>query len=101
MGTIIQPHRFLGQGVVGLIALSSVLLVACGTAAPSAPTETATATTVPPEPVSQATTPTPEPTAAPPGQAQSAKDTVILVTSAEPGSLGHSLQCYPGHHYLQ
>jgi peptide/nickel transport system substrate-binding protein len=43
-------------------------------------------TTAPPEPLSQATTPTPEPTAQP-NQPQSAKDTVILVTSAEPGSL--------------
>jgi ABC-type transport system substrate-binding protein len=42
--------------------------------------------TAPPEPISQATTPTPEPTAQT-SQAQSAKDTVILVTSAEPGSL--------------
>src|SRR5687768_14005203 len=85
MGTITQPHRLLGQGVVGLIALASLFLVACGTAAPPAPSDTATA---PPEPVSQATTPpTPEPTAVPPSQAQSAKDTVILVTSAEPGSL--------------
>ena len=83
MGTITQLHRLLGQGVVGLIALGSLFLVACGTAAPPAPSEM---TTAPPEPVSPATTPTPEPTA-PPSQAKSAKDTVILVTSAEPGSL--------------
>jgi peptide/nickel transport system substrate-binding protein len=83
MGTTTQPHRFLGQGVVGLIALGSLFLVACGTAAPPAPSEM---TTAPPEPLSQATTPTPEPTAQP-NQPQSAKDTVILVTSAEPGSL--------------
>jgi peptide/nickel transport system substrate-binding protein len=43
-------------------------------------------TTPPPEPFRQASTPTPEPTAQP-NQSQSAKDTVILVTSAEPGSL--------------
>jgi peptide/nickel transport system substrate-binding protein len=83
MGTITQLHRLLAQGVVGLIALGSLFLVACGTAAPPAPSEM---TTAPPEPLSQATTPTPEPTAQP-SQAQSAKDTVILVTSAEPGSL--------------
>ena len=100
MGTTTQPHRFLGQWVVGLIALGSLFLVACGTAAPPAPSEM---TTAPPEPLSQATTPTPEPTAQP-NQPQSAKDTVILVTSAEPGSLDAwdtPLQCYPGHHRLQ
>jgi hypothetical protein len=83
MGTITRSHRLLGQGVVGLITLGSVLLVACGTAAPPAPSEV---TTAPPEPLSQATTPTPDPTAQP-SQTQNVKDTFILVTSAEPGSL--------------
>jgi peptide/nickel transport system substrate-binding protein len=85
-----------------LVALSSLLIVACGTAAPTTP-EPAADTATPPEPtatplVAQPSEPTPTvaagaPTATPaptptPGAAVSARDTVTLVTNTGPETLG-------------
>jgi peptide/nickel transport system substrate-binding protein len=92
----------------GLVALFTVLMVACGAAAPATPapsdgasaeptaeatptqelarpTELAIQSTATPAP--EQPTPTPAPTAAP-TQAESAKDTVIIVTNEEPTTIG-------------
>jgi ABC-type transport system substrate-binding protein len=79
-----------------LVALISLLIVACGTAAtptsappdaaiePSAPTETPTTA---PQPAESTPTPTPAPTPTA-GAVASTRDTVVLVTNGEPDQLG-------------
>jgi hypothetical protein len=100
MDTIPTPGRRHTRWVVGVALLITVLLIACGTTAP--PTaESPEATTTPDTPAGTTgprpseSTPTPAaggPTATPrptptPGAVVSAKDTVVLVTQAEPDQL--------------
>jgi peptide/nickel transport system substrate-binding protein len=100
MDLMSTPRHHSMRWVMGLAVLVTVLLIACGTTAP--PTlESPEATTAASEPTATAvarpseSTPTPAaggPTATPrptptPGAVVSAKDTVILVTQAEPDQL--------------
>ena len=112
MGNKDLLSRFLGWRLLVLLSLVAVLAVACGSstepAAPAAQSPTATfapqmipqATAVPaaaaPVPAADASsgdaapapTAVPQPTAPPPTAVTSARDTAVVVTEAEPGSVG-------------
>ena len=86
-----------GRWALGLVALLTVGLVACGgaeqaTTAPAAPTPTLV-NVIPEQPVIQDVPATPVPAAAAdptaiPAAVVSAKDTVRIVTEGEPNSIG-------------
>jgi ABC-type transport system substrate-binding protein len=100
MDPVPTPRHRSMRWIMALAVLVTVLLLACGTTAPPTPASPG-ATTAPSEPTATVgarpseSTPTPVaggPTATPrptptPGAVVSAKDTVILVTQAEPDQL--------------
>jgi peptide/nickel transport system substrate-binding protein len=76
---------------LGLLALLTILIVACGSAAQ--PTEAPNIPTFAPQQIPAATAAPAAPTAAPtptamPAQATSTRDTAVVVTEAEPASVG-------------
>ena len=85
---------FVNRGwIPGLVALLTVLIIACGSAAQ--PTEAPAVPTFAPQAIPEATVPPQQgsPTSAPaptevPKQSISARDTAVVVTEAEPASVG-------------
>jgi hypothetical protein len=84
-------NQLRSRWVVGLVGLLSVLLVACGTAAPPTPEPTANVQAVQPIPESSppggsvpTTTPSPSPALPPVAEA---RDSIVLVVQQEPDAL--------------